>query len=284
MSIAAAITRLNSRLSSLELVHSPHPSWPLPPSHPPARPLAIAVLDSSFNPPTLAHLALANALRPRALANYDARLLLLSVLNADKTFKPGDATYVERVEMMHLLSHDITRTPDNVAVAIINEPTFVGKSKVLLSFLRQRLQVVANSDNNGYCPSVQLSFILGFDTLERLVAPRYYGSAEQMLLVLRRFFSPAPEGDDSYVVCARRGDTSLKIETERSKSDPSDLQHAREFLGSDRIVMIDIGAEESMVSSTAVRSAIGSGDPSWKTYVPNSIAQYIIQNRLYTKA
>lgn len=109
-----------------------------------AQPLRISILDSSFNPPTRAHLALAQSKPPKRIFvpgterqsnvssttvkprrpsagsgdavvtqerkpeynedDYDARLLLLSVRNVDKTLKPGDATFVQRVEMMSQLA------------------------------------------------------------------------------------------------------------------------------------------------------------------------------------
>ncbi|KAF8632263.1 hypothetical protein AX15_002008 [Amanita polypyramis BW_CC] len=282
--MATVIHRVHARLSPLEFLFLSHPKWPLPSlpsSSSTSIPLRMSVLDSSFNPPTLAHLALANSRPPGDDRDYDARLLLLSVRNADKTLKPGDASYIQRLEMMRLLSDHITTTPNNVAVAIVNEPTFVGKSTQLLSFLKQRFTNMADSDNI-YCPSVQLTFVLGFDTLERLFAPRYYGSAEQMLLALRNFFSPAPVGEDCYVVCANR---AAKVQTEHPNpgSDLSDfMQYAQEFIDSGRIVMVDIGVSHSTYSSTAVRNAIKSEDPGWKSYVTDSIAQYIIQNNLYT--
>ncbi len=271
--IAAAVNRVQSRLSTVELVHASHPTWPFPASLP-KRPLRISVLDSSFNPPTLAHLALANSLRPAGTDDYDARLLLLSVRNADKTLSPGDATLVQRVEMMRLLSQHITNTPDNVAIAIINEPTFVGKSSQLLSFLRQRFSDAGGAE----CPRIQLSFILGFDTLERLVAPKYYGSVEQMHSALRKFLSPPPDGDNSYIVCAHRhGTIRGQINND---SDLSKLQYVQEFINCGRIAMIEIGAVERTMSSTAVRSA---GDSSWESYVTDTIAQYIQQHGLYLK-
>ncbi|KAF8638309.1 hypothetical protein AX17_002329 [Amanita inopinata Kibby_2008] len=286
--MSSLIHRLPRRrsLSAVQLVYAPHPQWPLPPSDPlrppPSRPLAISVLDSSFNPPTLAHLALANSPRP-GHADYDARLLLLSVRNVDKTLKPGDASHAQRVDMMRLLSQHITNTADNIAIALIDEPTFVGKSKRLLSFLKQRFDAMVDTDNT-MPPPVQLTFILGLDTLERLFAQRYYGSEQQMLLALRRFFSPAPEGDDSFVVCARRISDNSKVVTEQNA--PS-LKHADEYLASGRIVMVDIGTNESSLGSTIVRDAVkqhGLDDPSWKSCVTASIAEYITRERLYIAA
>src|SRR3984885_1929810 len=59
--------RVQAGFSPVELIYTPHDRWPIP--HPRLtplirRPLQVLVLDSSFNPPTLAHLALANFPRP----------------------------------------------------------------------------------------------------------------------------------------------------------------------------------------------------------------------------
>lgn len=94
--------------SPFQLVFSSHPAWPRPvpgastqasrrtsPSQ--QCELKISCLDSSFNPPTLAHRALATAPYPGAVDaeddGYDAHLLLLSVKNVDKTLQSGDADY-----------------------------------------------------------------------------------------------------------------------------------------------------------------------------------------------
>ena len=109
---AALLQRVQKGLSAIELVYTPYPRWPLPPAPTlaPAPTLRVSVLDSSFNPPTLAHLALASLPPPSPASSgssptapapdtavphhgedFDARLLLLSVRNADKRLKPGDA-------------------------------------------------------------------------------------------------------------------------------------------------------------------------------------------------
>ncbi|KAJ3825667.1 hypothetical protein F5880DRAFT_1477807 [Lentinula raphanica] len=214
------------------ILWSDHPLWPLPPNSPvpssthPHRQrypknLNVSVLDSSFNPPTLAHLALANTSRPRTTSDdkYDAHLLLLSVRNADKSLKEGDATYAQRVEMMIELARDDRNR--NVAVGITNEPTFVGKSRALNGFLKERLDgfnVVEQDQTqpesprpSPLTPRVTLSFILGIDTLIRLFNPKYYtnaahpeGSEELMLSSLHQFFVE----DGSRVVCAGRSPES----------------------------------------------------------------------------
>ncbi|KIM33232.1 hypothetical protein M408DRAFT_33674, partial [Serendipita vermifera MAFF 305830] len=203
----------------VEFIYMSNPSWPI--SRPTSedlttaeklqRPLWISVLDSSFNPPTKAHLALACSSPPQVEPTsrelkYDAHMLLLSVTNADKRLKPGDATYEQRLEMMALVSQEMQlaeQPATNVCVAAIDEPTFVGKSAKLKDAISNRIGSLSNRDDRGQ--EFKLCFVLGFDTVTRLFEPKYYGSIEAMRASLRLFFAPVSEGgQDSYVVCARR--------------------------------------------------------------------------------
>ena len=79
----------------------------------------------------------------------------------------------------------------NIAIAIIDEPTFIGKSTALLTFLRNRL---ARSPEPVPKPNPKLTFLVGLDTLERLFSPRYYPSEESMIRSLRHFFDQS-EGE-----------------------------------------------------------------------------------------
>ena len=197
--IASALSRLKVGSTQVEFIHKPHIRWPHPQPQPNphsspgpgAGPitttdsdsgLPVAVLDSSFNPPTLAHRAL--ALLPVPSCPTDARLLLLSVRNADKVPRPGDASPVQRVEMMVRLAHEV-----NAAVGLVDAPAFVHKAEILHAALPA---------------GAQLTFVQGIDTLERFLAPRYYGdgSITAMHAALRHFF--APDGDNSRIICTRR--------------------------------------------------------------------------------
>ena len=163
--VSSAIERVQQRLVSAALVYTSHERWPLSPTHSlPKSPVRISVLDSSFNPPTLAHLALANAPNPFSPASdYDAKLLLLSIRNADKLLQEGDATLSQRVEMMSLLAtmihHDSPSSPPNIAVGLVNEPTFIAKSSALHTFLGGRLAELTSSQPHSV--STQLTFLMG---------------------------------------------------------------------------------------------------------------------------
>ncbi|KAG1821611.1 uncharacterized protein BJ212DRAFT_1238946, partial [Suillus subaureus] len=311
------LQKVQRRESPVELVYTSHERWPCPrlPIHPQLKldTIRISVLDSSFNPPTCAHLALANSRPPRytiksglgtgsALASvaeldYDAKLLLLSVRNADKALKSGDATYEQRLEMMYLFSKDmpasVSQCPEdksesahaNVAIAIVDEPTFVGKAVVLRQFLHARISslyppATALDGMAISIPGPRLAFLLGFDTLVRLLSPRYYASEAAMMDVLRLFFSPA--GDDCYVVCARRKLAEVEHSVQE-EVEAKTLSAARGFIESERVALISIDADsvDEQTSSSQVRTKVALKDETWRRLVTPSIANYIIQNNLY---
>ncbi|KAG9315240.1 hypothetical protein JVU11DRAFT_4374 [Chiua virens] len=207
--------------------------------------------------------------------------------------------------MMRLLSDDMrsshlaesggesSQAGGNVAVAIIDEPTFVRKSTILLRFLRERLAaVVRPSDSLNRCagipesgrnalyqfPSPELTFLMGSDTLVRLFSPKYYPSEQAMVQMLRKFLSPDEEG--SRIVCADRlrGTANLNAVINLDKAQ---LEVAHEFVQSDRITFIDIGAEEQTYSSTEVRAKVAARDGSWMRLVTTAIASYIITHEIY---
>lgn len=317
--------RLKSGVSTVELVYVPHDSWPLRsagaeriPSVAAQKPRCrISVLDSSFNPPTLAHRALANVSLPASLGrvdgnavsitgapDFDARLLLLSVRNADKALKPTDATYKQRLDMMVLLAKDLMgdgtaaqrAVSSDVAVAIIDEPTFVGKSRILQDFLQKRITFLSGNEGSTvdmrqtkqpispsipvHGPRPQLTFVVGIDTLERILSPRYYPSEDAMRIMLRQFLSE--EGDDSHLICARRTTPGLLLPHDAREENV--MRAARDFIDTSRVTLVEIGEKTQGYSSSEIRQRLGSGnrDDLWKMMVTESIAKYIEQKSLYS--
>ncbi|KAI0663915.1 hypothetical protein C8Q70DRAFT_953719 [Cubamyces menziesii] len=244
---------------------------------------------------------------PSTPREYDARLLLLSVRNADKQLKPGDATYEQRIEMMVLLAHDLARsharnvgavredfsesTPHepNVAVAIIDEPTFVGKSAILRDFLSKRIEELsrptvrseATVSSSVVPPVPKLTFLMGTDTVVRLFAPRYYANEDAMVAALRRFLSP--DGDDSRIVCARRVSRGVP-RTEEEKVEAEMDKFAMQIIPSRKLHFVDIGEEECTYSSSEVRELRARGDDGWRKMVSPRVAEYILANHLYSSS
>ena len=144
------------------LVYASHARWPLPRQSPgelPKAPLQISVVDSSFNPPHAAHLALA------LHGQHDAHLLALTIANPDKGSIDEDAV-TTRLEMMRAVAKDLERraaAPDgrpewgNVAVAVLQAPTFVQKSEML----RKDLDALAQAEAENESVTVRLTFGVG---------------------------------------------------------------------------------------------------------------------------
>ena len=264
--ITTALSRFKAGSTKLEFIHRPHVGWPHPRPDPHLPPrsgfsptaavskFSVTVLDSSFNPPTLAHRAI--ALLSTTSSATDARLLLLSVRNADKTPHPGDASPVQRVEMMVRLAREV-----DAAVGLIDAPAFVHKAELLHAALPT---------------GAQLTFLQGIDTLERFLAPRYYGdgSTTAMHAALRRFF--APDGDDSRVICTWR---AMELADPQGGSEV--LEAAQEWVQANRINFVDIDNELQTFSSSEVRAKVRARDSSWRRMVPIEIAEYIERHNLY---
>ncbi|PFH62491.1 hypothetical protein XA68_13393 [Ophiocordyceps unilateralis] len=125
----------------------------------------LLVLDSSFNPPTRAHQHMART----AMRNtHDATLLLLlAVSNADKA--PAPASFPLRLCMMEALARKLA-TEENamVDVAVTNKALFSDKA-------------IAVANSGVYADDVELVFLVGFDTLVRILDAKYYTSMETTL-------------------------------------------------------------------------------------------------------
>lgn len=175
---------------------------------------------------------------------------------------------------MVLLAHELQGQSEdhgshNIAVAICQEPTFVGKSASLKQFFQDRIMALSSSVN------VHLTFLVGFDTLERLFATRYYGSETNMKEALRRFLSIS--GDNSRIICVHRAPgASYPL------VDASALEAAREYINSGAVVLTNIGEGERTLSSSEVREMVRNASDTWQQKVSKLVAIYIKENQLYT--
>ncbi|KAI1489571.1 Nucleotidylyl transferase [Biscogniauxia mediterranea] len=181
-----------------------HPP-PRPPRHPPR---SLLILDSSFNPPTLAHQRMvlsayssyssysSSSSSLSAPAPAPRILLLLAINNADKAPKP--AAFPQRLAMMYVFAQDLldalaeeseTERGTIVDIAVTTEPYFHAKSEAIArsGFYRGR-QVTCTSTSTSTSTSTTVSaeeekaasseteqiFLVGFDTLVRILDPKYY--------------------------------------------------------------------------------------------------------------
>lgn len=238
----------------------------------------VAVLDSSFNPPHLAHLALASS-KPHLSQepstsrsrHYPAHLFLLSSRNADKGMgKSGDATPLQRLSMMVVLAKDleeklrqdgVDEDSVNVAVAICEEPLMKDKSSIVHAWLRQQ-----GSKSNGevhageassppFTTRTRLHWVVGWDTLIRFFALKYYPSEEDFAKACQRFF--VEEG--TTFMCARRNmDVDAADERKQRQEEDDFLQSdlVRPWVERRGVTIFDLPADVRHVSSTRTRELI----------------------------
>lgn len=228
----------------------------------------ICVLDSSFNPPHLGHYALVKeslSYKTHFSALQQAVLLLFSVKNADKV-SAVPAAVEHRLAMMCLMADYVKQTLHvDVSVGITDHARFVDKSSAILDYLK------------GENLLARLTFLVGFDTLLRILNPKYY-LPDKILAALSEFMRSTD------LFCLTRTDGTVSIadqnlyvhilsngghESLPSKWSESIALHTGE---------IDIvGA----MSSSKVRKEIEEGGTEWHNEVIETIRAYIEENQLY---
>ncbi len=127
----------------------------------------IGILSGSFNPPTVAHLRMAEMSQEKL--SLDHILLLLAVRNVDKV--RFDFSIKERAQMMTL----IARSRSRWSAVLCSHGLFVEKALAVRRFFPE---------------AEDLFFIVGQDTLSRIFDDRFYPPGQKTLF-LDRFFDLA---------------------------------------------------------------------------------------------
>lgn len=243
----------------------------------------LLVLDSSFNPPHIGHLSLIeNALcfefgtaldetEPHKVLNVGVGkrvLLLLSIENADKSSQP--ASFEERLEMMIQFAKYVeVKFNVCVDVALTTKPKFVDK----LAVIKGSYVPVVKCDTN---PGVV--FLVGFDTLIRILNPKYY-LPNSLLRALSDFFT------SSFLFCLLRSSDLMSLEQQcdyivnLSRGSILDVPVSwskRIFLVNDKQKLT-----ASYVSSSRIRQDIKEKNYEWKECVIPDTESYIIAKHLY---
>lgn len=227
------------------------------------QPKTLYILDSSFNPPSLAHLSLAtSALRDAATSNHKPyRLLLLfSTHNADKA--PSPASFVQRIALMTVFAEDVSRhlqSSDRVDEHVKNISIDIGLTKE--PYYTDKSTAIAATEPPFYSSNPIHVHLVGYDTLIRFCNPKYYPKYNPPLSALKPFF----DAGHKLRVTARPSD-----QNDASSSEFGSIEEQRGYLDGikegqldkdgferswrDQIDMVD--ADDGVgVSSTRVRRA-----------------------------
>ncbi|KAF3491874.1 uncharacterized protein GIQ15_01391 [Arthroderma uncinatum] len=244
-----------------------------------SQPENLYVLDSSFNPPTIAHAQMVtSALRAaHTKGSTPSRLLLLlAIQNADKQPKP--ALFEDRLVMMRLAAEDLQESiskdiaqDDGLAIdiGVTKRPYFVDKAVA-----------IATGNGGVYPQEVEQVHLTGYDTLVRIFEPRYYPA--ENLGVLDAFFNL------HRLRVMLRPDASWGDRDEQQAFLANLAKGAAEKLGAkrewaDRIELVESNdVDREPVSSTTARDASQEDLNLLSKLVTPRIYQYIVDHELYT--
>jgi len=267
--------------TTFTIIHTVPSTSPTPsPTSPISDLQTLYVLDSSFNPPTYAHLTLIQ----KALANdRGARpcrvCLLLATENADK--KPKPASFEDRLVLMSLMAQNLRASlPDKEAndlavdVAVTKKPFFMDKARSI--------------DESGVYGGAQQVHVTGYDTIIRIFNAKYYPQ-DQKLRVLEPFLSQhrlrvnyRVGGDGSGGGDVSREEQEAYVEAigDGSREAEGMKKEWREM-----IELVDDAESVKGVSSTESRKAAQAGRKAdVARIVGENVAEYVIEEQLYADA
>ncbi|EPE36894.1 Nucleotidylyl transferase [Glarea lozoyensis ATCC 20868] len=270
-------------------------------------PKTLHVLDSSFNPPTLAHLRIAlssltsttNTTKPNSSPRR--LVLLLATQNADKAPKP--APFEERLCMMEIFAQEVlskiyseSQAEDiNVDIAVTKYPYFVDKAKDM------EVAEIYARESGEVAEQVHL---IGYDTIIRLLSPKYYPpkhNLESLVPFLEKHrLEVTYRTDDSWGGKDEQDNFLSNLREGRMKvvdgmaatpalgesledGSLSRIGGRTEWFGEGKCVMFEGRKEgEETVSSTKVREAAQRKDrEALEKLVTKGISRFILERELY---
>jgi len=278
----AALTSFKTSPSNFRILHS-HPSTPISP------PRTLYILDSSFNPPTVAHLHLVTSaiLKDSKPSPSPKRiLLLLATKNADKADSP--ASFEHRLTMMEIFASDLREALPKKANSEESKEEAIGVDIGVTKLPYFMDKASAIEESYTYPPSTEMVHLIGFDTLIRFLDPKYYPPSYS-LKVLDPFFKK-----NRLRVTYRNISHEVKAREEAWKEQDNYLAAVKDgkrdieggnkdWVNTGRIEMCE-GREGDVVSSTRVREAVKKGNKEeLKELVTRGVADWIIGNGLYAE-
>lgn len=199
----------------------------------------LGVLPASFNPPTAAHEALVR----EAAVPCDEILLILDQQAMDKALY--GAQLVDRLLMLLALFGADQR----ISVGIANRGLFLDKVEAL---------------QNVYQKNTQIYFIVGYDTITRVLHPAYYADREESL---RSLFAQARFLVANRGACGEQDLTELFA---RNANKPFAAQ----------VSPLTLPAKLAEISSSEVRRRLAEGQ-SIKGLVPPQVEEFLLTQGFY---
>lgn len=252
--LSSALKSFQSSQSKFRVLQSitPGSRTPHPPKAPSESPKTLIILDSSFNPPSIAHQTLAQSALSQIQQDGPFRLLLLfSTMNADKA--PSAASFDQRLTLMTIFAGDLLQTlqtPVPIDIGLTTAPYYTDKS----------LAISQTPEGHSYYPSQPKHIhLIGFDTLTRFFNPKYYSKFSPPLSALNPFFEAGHSlrvtlrPDDDYGTISDQKAFLQRLENGELEAEGGKREWAKQ------VVLVDPNPKAG-VSSTRIRKAAKAGD------------------------
>lgn len=231
----------------------------------------LCVLDSSFNPPHLGHYTLV-----KESVNFNERnnskdelavLLLLSINNADK-LRPQPASFEHRVEMMVQMGNFINENLQvDVIIGLTDKARFVDKKLSIVNYIKSEQKKEA---------ATELSFLVGYDTLIRILNPKYYLPVT-LCTALEYFFMNL----DLFCLSRDSPQESLQDQVNFVRNIANgEIEGVPKDWATKIHLLTNEGSETSSISSSAVRNMINKGK-NWQNLLIPEVRNYILTNHPY---
>ncbi|TKA82319.1 hypothetical protein B0A55_01439 [Friedmanniomyces simplex] len=204
--LASALESFRSSGSTFRVLKTVTPSdaTPRDPSPPSSgdSPKTLFILDSSFNPPSIAHQTLAASALHKS--SSDARpkphrlLLLFATMNAEKA--PSAAAFEQRLTLMTVFAADLLESlKDSQDHSVV--PVDIGVTS--LPYYTDKSAAIETEGAEWYPNKPSHVHLVGYDTITRFFAAKYYPKFDPPLSALDPYFDAGhglrvtlrPDGD-----------------------------------------------------------------------------------------
>mmetsp|Transcript_38972 Transcript_38972/g.64721 ORF Transcript_38972/g.64721 Transcript_38972/m.64721 type:complete len:290 (-) Transcript_38972:79-948(-) len=250
-------SKLDEALVAVDIAAAPqvHVTYPVGENFDPGELDSLAVLDSSFNPPTSAHMHMLDMAATRFGARW--KLLLLAKQNADKPVV--GATLPQRLQMMELLAR--ADSQGHTLCGVTAHPLFVDKAIAL-----QALCGVGS----------RILLLVGFDTWIRVTDPKYYAEG-QLQTVLAQLFDLV-----EIVVASRDSASAAAIGKLSMTEQEAEVRRLTDIVTRGRLHFLRNDEAMATLSSSAVRNALAAHDEgAAHAMVPACLHEFVAQHGLY---
>lgn len=244
-------------------------------------PKTLLILDSSFNPPSIAHRSLAqSALERDACNKYDKpyRLLLLfAVMNADKA--PSAASFEQRLALMTVFARDLQDSAQQDLQRYVPVPIDIGVTK--LPYYTEKSKAIEIEGREWYPDKPHHIHLVGYDTLTRFFGAKYYKDFNPPFSALNPYFDAGNQlratlrPDNAYGSLEEQRAFVKKLENGDLAKDGGKPEWAKQ------VELVPPNAKMG-VSSTKIRNAAKAGD--WdavRQLCTPGVAEWLKQEGLY---